>query len=75
MLLSVVKICSDQLLAPRWKKGYATDLAFIFMVWALFTLGQYLEKRDEKKAARDRVNDEESKLEEKASHVEVANID
>jgi hypothetical protein len=34
--------------APRWKKGYATDLAFIFMVWALFTLGQYLEKRDEK---------------------------
>ncbi|KAE9372530.1 pantothenate transporter liz1 [Stipitochalara longipes BDJ] len=61
--------------APRWKKGYATDLAFIFMVWALFTLGQYLEKRDEKKAARDRVNDEESKLDEKSSHVEVANVD
>jgi hypothetical protein len=45
------------------------------MVWALFTLGQYLEKRDEKKAARDRVNDEESKLDEKSSHVEVANVD
>jgi len=45
------------------------------MVWALFTLGQYLEKRDEKKAARDRVNDEESKLDEKASHVEVTNVD
>ena len=45
------------------------------MVWALFTLGQYLEKRDEKKAARDRVNDEESKLDEKSSHVEVTNVD
>jgi hypothetical protein len=66
---------SDQLLAPRWKKGYATDLAFIFMVWALFTLGQYLEKRDEKKAARNRVLDEESKLEVESSHVEVARIE
>jgi len=73
--LSILKPGSDLILAPRWKKGYATDLAFIFMVWALFTLGQYLEKRDEKKAARDRVNDEESKLDEKASHVEVTNVD
>jgi hypothetical protein len=61
--------------APRWKKGYATDLAFIFMVWALFTLGQYLEKRDEEKAARNRVIDEESKLDEKASHVEIIKVD
>jgi hypothetical protein len=45
------------------------------MVWALFTLGQYLEKRDEKKAARNRVMDEESKLDEKASHVEITKAD
>lgn len=74
MNLTSVEICSDLILAPRWKKGYATDLAFIFMVWALFTLGCYLEKRDERKAARDRVIDEESKLDEKSSHVEVTNV-
>jgi hypothetical protein len=45
------------------------------MVWALFTLGQYLEKRDERKAARERVIDEESKLDEKSSHVEVTKAD
>jgi hypothetical protein len=44
------------------------------MVWALFTLGCYLEKRDERKAARDRVRDEESKLDEKSSHVEVTDV-
>lgn len=45
------------------------------MVWALFTLGQYLEKRDERKVARDRVIDEESKLDEKSSHVEVTKVE
>jgi hypothetical protein len=45
------------------------------MVWSLFTLGQYLEKRDEKKAARNRVIDEESKLDEEASHVEITKVD
>jgi len=45
------------------------------MVWSLFTLGQYLEKRDEKKAARNRVIDEESKFDEEASHVEIAKVD
>jgi hypothetical protein len=45
------------------------------MVWSLFTLGQYLEKRDEKKAARSRVIDEESKLDEEVSHVEITKMD
>jgi hypothetical protein len=45
------------------------------MVWSLFTLGQYLEKRDEKKAARNRAIDEESKLDEEVSHVEITKVD
>lgn len=45
------------------------------MVWALFTLGQYLEKRDERKAVRNQLNDEEAKLEEKYSHIEVSKVE
>jgi len=45
------------------------------MVWFLFMLGQYLQRRNERKAARVQAIDEESKLDdEKATHVEVRGI-
>jgi hypothetical protein len=45
------------------------------MVWFLFMLGVYLQRRDERKASRLQGLDEESKLDdEKATHVEVSDI-
>lgn len=35
--------------APRWKKGYSVNIAFICFTWLFFMVGQYLYKRDEKK--------------------------
>ncbi|KAL3422775.1 vitamin H transporter [Phlyctema vagabunda] len=57
--------------APRWKKGYATTTVFIFMVWFLFMLGLYLEKRDAKRAAlASEGNTGSSKLDQEEVHVE-----
>ena len=48
---------------PRWTKGYAVEVVFVFMVWFLFMLGQYLQRKDARKAelAR-RMDDEEAKI-------------
>ncbi|KAF2184029.1 MFS general substrate transporter [Zopfia rhizophila CBS 207.26] len=35
--------------APRWTKGYSVNVAFVFMTWFLFCVGQYLYRKDEKK--------------------------
>ncbi|RDW66824.1 hypothetical protein BP5796_09573 [Coleophoma crateriformis] len=48
--------------APRWTKGYAVTLVFVFMVWALFMLGLFLQKRDSKREALAQTGyDEEAK--------------
>ena len=56
--------------APRWKKGFAVDLCFVFMTWAVFSVGIYLHRRDRHKAERLRLLDEEDKLGQETSHVE-----
>jgi hypothetical protein len=48
---------------PRWTKGYAVEVVFVFMVWFLFMLGQYLQRKDIQKAElAQRMDDEEAKL-------------
>ena len=48
--------------APRWTKGYATEVVFVFMVWFLFMLGLYLQKRENRRKELERqMSDEESK--------------
>lgn len=50
-------------LGPKWTKGYAVEVVFVFMVWILFMLGQYLHRKEIKKAElTHRMDDEEAKL-------------
>ncbi|KAF2112789.1 major facilitator superfamily domain-containing protein [Lophiotrema nucula] len=52
--------------APRWTKGYAVNIAFVFFTWLFFVVGQYLYRRAEKKreqqAVRQVTKDEEDGL-------------
>lgn len=34
--------------APQWTKGYTVNIVFIICYWALFMIGQYLWRREEK---------------------------
>ncbi|OBT56873.1 hypothetical protein VE04_01974 [Pseudogymnoascus sp. 24MN13] len=48
---------------PQWTKGYAVEVVFVFMVWFLFMLGQYLQRREIQKAElTHRMDDEEAKV-------------
>ncbi|KAJ4295533.1 hypothetical protein N0V90_007546 [Kalmusia sp. IMI 367209] len=38
-----------QVEAPRWKKGYSVNIAFVFFCWFFFMVSQWLYRRDEKK--------------------------
>jgi hypothetical protein len=42
--------------APRWKKGYSVNIAFLCGCWATFLAMQYLYKKSEKKRAEQMVN-------------------
>ena len=57
--------------APRWKKGYAVEVVFVSMVYILFILGQYLQRRDEQKAAAAVTIVDEEKLGDDSTHMEV----
>lgn len=47
---------------PQWTKGYAVEVVFVFMVWFLFMLGQYLQRRENQKAQSiTQTDDEEAK--------------
>ncbi len=59
------------IIAPRWKKGYAVEVVFVSMVYILFMLGQYLHRRDEKRAAATTMIVDEEKLGEDSVHMEV----
>jgi len=48
--------------APRWKKGYSVNLAFVLTCWALFLLGTFLHRRDTKKAEQEQIHRDEEKL-------------
>jgi hypothetical protein len=57
-------------IAPQWTKGYATEVVFVFMVWFLFMLGLYLQKRETNRADLAlQMSDEESKGSEEV-HIE-----
>lgn len=34
--------------APQWTKGYTVNIVFIICYWALFMVGQYLWRREER---------------------------
>lgn len=57
-------------LAPRWKKGYAVEVVFVSMVYILFMLGQYLQRRDDNKTAAAVMVIDEEKLCDESTHVE-----
>ncbi|KAH8819893.1 major facilitator superfamily domain-containing protein [Xylogone sp. PMI_703] len=40
--------------APKWKKGYIVNTVFVCTYWTIFMLGQFLHRRDVKKAAETR---------------------
>ncbi|KAH8656001.1 vitamin H transporter [Tricladium varicosporioides] len=48
--------------APRWKRGYIVEVVFVFMVWFLFMVGQYLQRRDTKRAEAPILTADEEKL-------------
>jgi hypothetical protein len=54
--------------APRWKKGYSVNIAFVFFCWFFFMVSQYLYKRDEKKREMQRVARQDAKDEEDVLH-------
>ena len=56
--------------APRWTKGFAVDLCFVFMTWLIFSIGILLQRRDIKKAEARSLLDEEDKLGQETAHVE-----
>ncbi|KAK0118396.1 hypothetical protein ONS95_012685 [Cadophora gregata] len=56
--------------APRWKKGYAVEVVFVSMVYILFILGQYLQRRDEKKNGAAVMVVDEEKLGDDSTHIE-----
>ncbi|KAH8678939.1 major facilitator superfamily domain-containing protein [Tricladium varicosporioides] len=64
--------------APRWKKGYTVNTIFVCAFWAIFMLGQFLHRRDIKKAKKlaeqNRVLEPEDKEEREVEHEEVAEI-
>ena len=37
-------------LAPRWTRGYSVEIVFVCIVWILFMLGTWLNRKDEQKA-------------------------
>jgi len=58
------------IIAPRWKKGYAVEVVFVSMVYILFMLGQYLQRRDDKKVAAAVMIVDEEKLGDESTHIE-----
>lgn len=56
--------------APRWKRGYTVEVVFVFMVWFLFMVGQYLQRRDTKRAEAAILTADEEKLGEETIQVE-----
>ena len=61
---------TNHLSAPRWKKGYAVNLAFVLACWALFLLGTFLHRRETRKSDREQLQRDEEKLGE-PSHMEI----
>jgi hypothetical protein len=60
-ILKITKLIKN--LGPQWTKGYAVEVVFVFMVWFLFMLGQYLQRREIQKAElTHRMDDEEAKV-------------
>lgn len=59
-----------QVEAPRWKKGYSVNIAFVFFCWFFFMVSQWLYRRDEKKREREALErvarDDEEVLSQKA---------
>jgi hypothetical protein len=47
------------LAAPRWKRGYTVTIIFVSMVWILFMVGTYLNKRDIRRLEALKARDEE----------------
>lgn len=62
--------------APQWRKGFTVNIVLTVMFWALFMVGQYLWKRDQKLnrfVVTDGDDEEDIKLkDDKIVHVEVA---
>lgn len=38
-----------QVEAPKWRKGYSVNIAFVFGCWGFFLLSQWLYRRDQKR--------------------------
>ncbi|KAE9376298.1 MFS general substrate transporter [Stipitochalara longipes BDJ] len=60
--------------APRWKRGYTVTIIFVSMVWILFMLGTYLNKRDMRRSEALKARDEE-RTDDEVSSMELAGMD
>lgn len=59
--------------APMWRKGFTVNVVLTIAFWALFMIGQYLWKRDQRLHKYGTTDDEEEDLKtEDAVHVEVS---
>jgi hypothetical protein len=60
--------------APRWKRGYTVTIIFVSMVWILFMVGTYLNKRDIRRSEALKARDEE-RTDDEVSSMELVGMD